>query len=509
MTGFGFAALRRDARDVVLPGALAGLIGGLPFGAAMIELGVLPSVASLVRADSPVVGFIVHMTIAAIVGAGLGILLRGRWSAGDVVFWGVAYGAFFWFLGPITLGPLILGGMPAWDVAAARAAFPSLLGHVIWGATAGLAIVALNARSTGGLVAMADQGAAPEEASEAIRGTTRVSGVAIRGIGLRGVAAGLLAYGAIGLLPGAAGRMISPLGEAGAAAPWAMLIAVGGAIVYAVLHPRSSTTAGAALVRGAAYGVVLWVVGGLTLLPLLGGDGLAWAPAAAREAFPALPGTILLGAATALIYHWLSRLARLFFSDRLDDPSPDGGSWGLRAVGRGAAAGLVGGLLFTLVMVQIGFLPTVARLVGSDSELVGLIVHLVIAEIVGVSFGVLFRRQAFDPTAAIGWGVSYGFVWWVLGPLTLAPVILGLTPAWTVDAAGAAFPGLIGHLAYGAGLGLTFHALEARYSPWWITRTETEVARMAGRRAEATSAGPAVWALLVMLSILLPIVLAP
>ncbi len=211
----------------------------------------------------------------------------------------------------------------------------------------------------------------------------------------------------------------------------------------------------------------------------------------------------------ALLYHWLGRLARLFFSDDVGNRSPDAGSWGPRAVGRGAAAGLVGGLLFTLVMVQIGYLPKVANLVGSDSEFVGLVVHFVIAEIVGVSYGVLFRRQAFDQSAAIGWGVSYGFLWWVLGPLTLAPVILGTTPAWTVEAAAAAFPSLIGHLAYGAGLGLTFHALEARYSPWWITRTEAEGARMAGRRIEATSAGPALWALLVLVAVLLPVVLSP
>jgi uncharacterized membrane protein YagU involved in acid resistance len=164
--------------------------------------------------------------------------------------------------------------------------------------------------------------------------------------------------------------------------------------------------------------------------------------------------------------------------------------------------------LFTLVMVQIGFLPAVARLVGSESEVVGLVVHLVIAEIVGASYGLLFRRQAFDPAAAIGWGVSYGFVWWILGPLTLAPIILGTTPAWTVAAATIAFPSLIGHLAYGAGLGLAFHALEARYSPWWITRSEVELRRMNARRAEASSAGPALWALLVLVSVLLPIVLA-
>ncbi|CAN5565599.1 hypothetical protein BH20CHL7_BH20CHL7_04650 [soil metagenome] len=487
-------AVRRQIRQTVVPGALAGLVGGIAFGAAMVELGVLPTVASLVRTDSPIIGFVVHMAIAAIVGSGLAFLLRGRWTAGDVVFWGVAYGAFFWFLGPITMQPLILGRLPTWDVAAAQAAYPSLLGHVIWGATAGIALVAIKARS-----AKADSTTASDsEPPTAPRG----------GVVLRGVVAGLLGFGTIGLLPGGSERMLSLWGAGDVAGLGPLAIARLGATVYAVLHPRSTSTAGAAAVRGAGFGFIFWVIGGLTLLPVLRGEGLTWSIMDARTTFPALPGTVLFGATTALIYHWLGRLARLFFSDDVGTRSPDAGSWGPRAVGRGATAGLVGGLLFTLVMVQIGFLPTVAGLVGSDSEVVGLVVHIVIAEIVGVSYGVLFRRQAFDHSAAIGWGVSYGFLWWVLGPLTLAPVILGTTPAWTVEAAAAAFPSLIGHLAYGAGLGLTFHAMEARYSPWWITRSEAEAARMAGRRIEATSAGPALWALLVLVAVLLPVVLS-
>jgi uncharacterized membrane protein YagU involved in acid resistance len=467
----------------------------MAFGAAMVDLGVLPSVASLVRTDSPVVGFITHMAIAAIVGTGLAILLLGRWSAGDVVLWGVAYGAFFWFLGPITLQPVILGQVPTWDVVAAQAAYPSLLGHVVWGATAGIALITIKGRRTARKDLTAGADPAPP--------TTR------RGVVLRGLIAGLIGFGVIDLLAAGAEGMLSPWGADDTPGLGPLAVALLGATAYAVLHPRSTSTAGAAVVRGAGFGFVLWVIGGLTLLPVLRGDGLDWSITDARSAFPALPGTILFGATMAVIYHWLGRLTRLFFSDDLGSPSPDGGAWGLRAVGRGAAAGLVGGVLFTLVMVQIGILPSVARLVGSDSGLVGLMVHLVIAEIVGISYGVLFRRQAFDPAAAIGWGVSYGFVWWVLGPLTLAPVILGVPPAWTVEAAAAAFPSLIGHLAYGAGLGLTFYVLEARYSPWWITRTETEAARMDGRRAEATSAGPALWALLVLVAVLLPIVLAP
>lgn len=479
----------RFAQQPIVTGALAGLVGGVAFGAAMIELGVLPTVASLVRTDVPLVGFVVHMTIAGIVGAGLGILLRGGWAASDIVFWGVAYAAILWFVGPLTLQPLILGRLPTWDVAAAQAAYPSLLGHVVWGATAGIALVAIKSRAQ-------------------LPATPALS----RGVVLRGIAAGLLAFGAVSLLPAGADRMLSPWG-ASAPAGWGSLgplaVALLAAVGYALLHPASTPTAGAAIVRGTGFGFLIWVIGGLTLLPILRGEGLNWSLVDARSTFPTLPGSILFGAAMALAFHWLGRLARLLFSDVGGPGSPDGGAWGLRAVVRGAAAGLVGGLLFTLVMLQIGFLPTVARLVGSDSALVGFVVHLVIAEVVGASYGVLFRRQTFDPADAVGWGVSYGFVWWILGPLTLAPVILGATPAWTVEAAAAAFPSLIGHLAYGAGLGLAYHVLESRYSPWWITRTEAERKRMARRLAEAQSAGPALWALLVLIAMTLPIILAP
>ena len=54
--------------------------------------------------------------------------------------------------------------------------------------------------------------------------------------------------------------------------------------------------------------------------------------------------------------------------------------------------------------------------------------HLLIAQLIGVSYAVLFRRRSFDLPPGIGWGVSYGFLWWVLGELTLFPVLTGATP---------------------------------------------------------------------------------
>lgn len=128
-------------------------------------------------------------------------------------------------------------------------------------------------------------------------------------------------------------------------------------------------------------------------------------------------------------------------------------------------------------MVQIGFLPTVAQLVGGTSSFTGLVVHLIISILIGASYGVLFQRQSYDTGSALGWGVSYGVLWWVLGPLTLLPILLGAPPQWNIDRAMATVPSLIGHILYGVGLALIFFALEARYNPWWLPRRQTEAER--------------------------------
>ena len=88
------------------------------------------------------------------------------------------------------------------------------------------------------------------------------------------------------------------------------------------------------------------------------------------------------------------------------------------------------------------------------------------------------------------------------------PVLLGGTPQWTADAAASVFPNLIGHLGYGAGLGITFYLLEARYSPWWIPRTEVQAARLERRKEQVQTSGPALWTLLILLGLTLPMLLA-
>ncbi|MGH9224056.1 MAG: hypothetical protein ACRD2W_09820 [Acidimicrobiales bacterium] len=480
--------MRRAALGAAALGALAGLAGGAAFGAAMADLGSLASVASLVRAHSATVGLAVHMLVAAVVGAGFGLFVAGRQSgAGETLFWGLTYGAVWWFLGPLTLLPSFTGRPLAWHLDAAQTEVPSLLGHLLYGAVTALALVVL--RRIGG------------------PGGSRLAPAGL----VRGALAGTLASVGLatlieaGLEPAAA--LAAPTGlPRGPATLVAGLVFGAG---YALLYPDAPSGAGPGLVRGSAYGFAWWVIGRLTLVPVLSGAGLAWSLPAVRAGFSALPGLVLLGAATAVLRIWLDGAARALFTDdvrRLDEEGA--GARGLRAVGRGVLAGLAGGLVFTALMLQIGYLPTVARLAGSRSIGAGLAVHLLIAQFIGASYGLLFRRRSYDVGSALGWGVSYGFFWWVLGALTLLPVLLGGSPRWDAEAVVATFPSLVGHIAYGAALGVAYFRLEARVSPWWVARTEADADRARLRRQETLTAAPALWSLIVLVALTVPLLVA-
>ncbi|MFD9036644.1 DUF6789 family protein [Streptomyces sp. NPDC059567] len=178
------------------------------------------------------------------------------------------------------------------------------------------------------------------------------------------------------------------------------------------------------------------------------------------------------------------------------------------SVWHGVIAGLAGGAIFTGVMVAVAFLPTVATLVGSESGAVGLVIHLLISQVVGVTYAVLFRRRSFDPASGIGWGVSYGFLWWILGNLTLLPVLLGEAPRWGAAALAESFPSLVGHLAYGAVLGLVYQRLEERVGPWHQSRSEAAAARAAARHEQTLSAAPALWSLTACVALLIPILVS-
>jgi hypothetical protein len=118
----------------------------------------------------------------------------------------------------------------------------------------------------------------------------------------------------------------------------------------------------------------------------------------------------------------------------------------------GVYAGLAGGLVFGVLMGMMGILPMIAKMAGSSSAAAGF----------GVIFAVVVGGRLRTVGALAAAGLIYGLVWWLLGPLTLMPLFMGMGVGvnWTGAAMTAAMPSLVGHLVYGGILGAVYAWLE-------------------------------------------------
>ncbi|EXF25766.1 membrane protein [Nesterenkonia sp. AN1] len=125
-------------------------------------------------------------------------------------------------------------------------------------------------------------------------------------------------------------------------------------------------------------------------------------------------------------------------------------------VSAGILGGLAGGLLFGALMAMMGMLPMIASLVGSSSAGVGFGVHLVISVVIALGLVVLLGHafSSYGRGALIG--LIYGALWWVLGPLLIMPLMMGM-PVFVLDAT--ALWSLMGHLIYGLILGVVVVAV--------------------------------------------------
>ncbi len=132
------AVRRSSVQQRVINGVLGGLAGGLVFGMLMGMMGMLPMVAMLVKSESALVGFGVHMLISALIGAGFGVAVgdRVRTLAHGLAL-GAGYGLVWWVLGPLLLMPLLLGMAPQFGSAFEPMLLKSLMGHMLFGIISG------------------------------------------------------------------------------------------------------------------------------------------------------------------------------------------------------------------------------------------------------------------------------------------------------------------------------------------------------------------------------------
>ena len=130
----------------------------------------------------------------------------------------------------------------------------------------------------------------------------------------------------------------------------------------------------------------------------------------------------------------------------------------------GAYGGIAGGLIFGMMMGMMGMLPMIGSMVGQSTAGAGFAVHMVNSVIIGVGFAILLGRFVSGVGSGVGIGLAYGGVWWILGPLTLMPLFMGMGFGvnWSAAAAASMLPSLVGHFVYGGVLGLVYGLLSQR-----------------------------------------------
>jgi hypothetical protein len=125
------------------------------------------------------------------------------------------------------------------------------------------------------------------------------------------------------------------------------------------------------------------------------------------------------------------------------------------AIGRrviaGVVGGIAGGVAFGILMMMMGMLPMIASLVGSQSAAVGFGIHILISIGIGLGLTVPFGSLLSTYPRGAVIGLVYGAIWWVLGPLLLMPMMMGM-PLFMIDTT--AMMSLVGHLIYGLILGI-------------------------------------------------------
>jgi hypothetical protein len=445
-------------------------------------------------------GLMLHASLShallqgAIFGVVFGLLFARRaTSAGAGLIWGLAAAFLMWLTIPAGILPLIEGRSHSMGALAdASSQFPSLVAYLI---CFGMPV--------GTLLGIRRGLGSSKTGSEFHWGRAIIAG------GLAGLLGGSIFdrwMSAGDYFP-----LLSGLNEVQSrtmSLTLQFLIAVGMGVLFGVLFQRDVRGYGSSMGWGIGYAILWWFLGPLTLWPLLSHSPVDWSAEAGSAIFGSLVGHIIYGLILGVSYATIDRIwVRLFIeSDPLNREVAGPGLRTLQSLGWGALAGLAGGLVSSPIMLQTGVLSRVAGLDTSFTNLQGLLLHLLVSSLIGMTFGVLFRNEAPSLGAGVAWGWLFGLIWWYFGPMTLLPLILTGVCDWSTDAASALLPSLIGHLMFGAVTAFVFLLLERRYTRWLLLDPRIAVREQRRLRPAGTPA-PALWFLVLGLGVLLPILL--
>src|ERR1700745_1167063 len=294
----------RWARAVVA-GGLAGTIGGLAFSGWEYAGGYLPLLEGLPDFQSQARAVILHFLVALLIGSIFGILFqRDVRGYGSSMGWGLGFGIFLWFFGPLTVFP-ILGRQPLdWSAEQGTALFGSLVGYIIYGFILGTVYAFLDRLWVRLFIQSDPLNREPRGLGFHFLRSVEWGGVA----GLVGGLVSIPVMEATGILPRIAGLDTSFGGIRGPIIHLLVCAVIG--MSYGFLFRDEAPSISLGVPWGFLFGLIWWYVGPLTLLPLTLTGVYDSRASAAVALFPSLIGHLIYGGTPEFSFLWLERRSK-------------------------------------------------------------------------------------------------------------------------------------------------------------------------------------------------------
>lgn len=313
---FGAIRLRGTKRKfnwgrAIVVGGVAGTLSGLVYSRWMYEGEFYPLLSGLGELRSRAEVVALHFLVALLIGTLFGLLfqtdVRGL---GSSMGWGLGFGIFWWFIGPLTIFPLRSGTGLDWSADHGTELFGSLVGHIIYGLILGIIYAAIDRAWLKLFVQSDPLNREPEGPGL----------YALRSLGwgaTAGVAGGVVVIPALlatGVLPKVAGLGTNLLGLKGYLIHLLVSALIG--MTFGVLFRNEGSNLNVGVAWGCLFGLIWWYVGPLTLLPLLLTGECDWSSSAAAALLPSMLGHLIYGAVTASVFLVLQyRYARWLLLD--------------------------------------------------------------------------------------------------------------------------------------------------------------------------------------------------
>jgi len=302
----GFRASRPDKKfawgRAIVAGGIAGTLGGLIFGRWVSSGDYYPLLVGFGELSSPRLTIALHFAIALLIGVTFGLLFqRDIRGYGSCMGWGLGFGIFWWFLGPLTLLPLAAGLPLDWSAEQGSAVFGSLVGHILYGLILGVAYATIDKIWVRLFIQSDPLNREIEGPGLHVLRSLGWGAVA----GLVGGLASMPVMIVTGVLPKVAGVDSTLIGFRGVFIHLSVSAVIG--VTYGLLFRDETSTPGHAIAWGWLFGLIWWYLGPMTLMPLLLTGVCDWSTNAASALLPSLLGHLIYGAVTALIFFLFDR----------------------------------------------------------------------------------------------------------------------------------------------------------------------------------------------------------